>query len=315
MPPKQYFIAGLPRSGSTLLSAILSQNPAFEAGISTSLVFIFESLIKSLTTTDEFNKVMNDKQRLKILEGLITNFYHDKQDKKIIFDKGRSWPKWLDTLVKIYPDVKIMCTVRNVAWVIDSFERLYKDRPWAYSGFWESPDAHNTAYSRAEGAKKLTNVFGNAYSSLSDGLSGKYSDHILLVDYDVLTSYPEDTLKCIYMWLEEPYYEGHDFNNVDFTDVEYDKKSDVEGLHTVRKKVEKIERKTILPPDLFSKLEAMNKMWRIPTNARAISISKSTNAPVNTPTTTSQKKDGTKTNAVADKKSAVDDEPVQQADF
>lgn len=272
MHPKYYFISGLPRSGSTLLSAILSQNPEFEAGISTSLAFIFEDLVKSLDTTDKFRNVMSDEQRLNMLGGLITNFYHCKQDKKIIFDKGRPWPKWLNTLVKIFPDVKIICTVRNVAWIIDSFERLYKERPWAMSGFWEPVDAHNTVYSRASGSKKITNVFGEAYSALSDGLNNEYSDRILLVDYEALTSYPEDTLKCIYIWLNEPYYEGHDFNNVDFTNVEYDKKLDVEGLHSVRKKVEKNTRKTILPPDLFSSLEEMNKMWLTPSNAKLISI-------------------------------------------
>jgi sulfotransferase len=36
-----HFISGRPRSGSTLLSAILSQNPRFNAGVSSPLAAFF----------------------------------------------------------------------------------------------------------------------------------------------------------------------------------------------------------------------------------------------------------------------------------
>ncbi len=41
MTARYHFISGLPRSGSTLLAAILRQNPRFHAGISSSLPPLF----------------------------------------------------------------------------------------------------------------------------------------------------------------------------------------------------------------------------------------------------------------------------------
>ena len=43
--PRFHFISGLPRSGSTLLAAILRQNPRFSAGMSSSLCPLFTSAI------------------------------------------------------------------------------------------------------------------------------------------------------------------------------------------------------------------------------------------------------------------------------
>jgi len=42
LPRQPYFIAGLPRSGSTLLSAILRQNPRFHAAMSSPIAPLFE---------------------------------------------------------------------------------------------------------------------------------------------------------------------------------------------------------------------------------------------------------------------------------
>jgi sulfotransferase len=44
-----YFISGLPRSGSTLLSGILKQNPKFYADIASPVSGIISSTIDSLT--------------------------------------------------------------------------------------------------------------------------------------------------------------------------------------------------------------------------------------------------------------------------
>ena len=68
--------------------------------------------------------------------------------------------------------------------------------------------------------------------------------------------------------LGEPWFEGHDFNNVQFDAPEYDEALGVSGLHRVRPKVEFQPRRTILPPDLFKKLEGMD-FWRDVTGSQA----------------------------------------------
>ena len=55
MAKKQYyFMAGLPRSGSTLLSAILNQNPRFYSGPSSPVVPTMLSIEQSLSQDELF---------------------------------------------------------------------------------------------------------------------------------------------------------------------------------------------------------------------------------------------------------------------
>src|ERR1700685_2110174 len=52
MALKIHFISGLPRSGSTLLAAILRQNPAFRASMSTPLSAMFTGLLQRMNFRD-----------------------------------------------------------------------------------------------------------------------------------------------------------------------------------------------------------------------------------------------------------------------
>src|SRR5690348_9110027 len=55
-----HFISGLPRSGSTLLGAILSQNPRFHAGMSSPVAQMFSSLQTMLSGRNEFHVFIDD---------------------------------------------------------------------------------------------------------------------------------------------------------------------------------------------------------------------------------------------------------------
>ena len=50
-----HFISGLPRSGSTLLAALLRQNPRFEAGMSGPLAGLFGALLRDMSARNEFS--------------------------------------------------------------------------------------------------------------------------------------------------------------------------------------------------------------------------------------------------------------------
>ena len=61
-----YFISGLPRSGSTLLSAILKQNLEFYADISSPVESLVQSSI-DLITDSENNFTIEDEQKKKFV--------------------------------------------------------------------------------------------------------------------------------------------------------------------------------------------------------------------------------------------------------
>lgn len=269
--PKYFFISGLPRSGSTLLSAILLQNPVIHAGMHSALAPLWVNMIDRMDTKNEFQPQLSDTQRLSILKGIIENYYSNKQDKKFIFDTARAWQKWLHVLVKIWPDVKVICCVRDVGWIADSIERLHKDRPWAVGRFWENGVASSTVYDRINSLQRSGSMVGYSLAGINEALNSEQSDHMLLVDYDTLVKFPRDTIICIYQWLGMPYFE-HDFNNVKFDGNESDGIYDNRELHSVRPVVEPNIRETILPAELFNKMSELTAMWKKVENTKAQSI-------------------------------------------
>ena len=64
-----YFISGLPRSGSTLLSAILRQNPEFHSDVSSPIQYLVEGAIKTITES-ESDFIVTDSQRLNTCRGI-----------------------------------------------------------------------------------------------------------------------------------------------------------------------------------------------------------------------------------------------------
>jgi len=124
-PRRTYFISGLPRSGSTLLAALLRQNPRFHAHMSGPMGSIFDALLGSMSGSNEFSLFISDEQRQRILRGAFTSFYADMA-KEVVFDTNRSWCGRLPALKTLFPDLKMIVCVRDIAWVIDSFERLIR---------------------------------------------------------------------------------------------------------------------------------------------------------------------------------------------
>lgn len=71
-------------------------------------------------------------------------------------------------------------------------------------------------------------------------------------------------MKEIYNFIDEPVYK-HNFMNVSYEAVDYDMQLGMPGLHTVKSKVEYIERKPIIPPDIFMK-HISTDFWSIKDN-------------------------------------------------
>ena len=251
---KYHFISGLPRSGSTLLSGILIQNPAFYAGMSSPVGSLINSTLEQIGAGSEFYSFFDEPKRKKMCHAIFNAYYEDKSDKEVIFDTNRMWAARMHQLVELFDDFKVVCCVRNPAWIMDSFENIYRKNPFNYSKMF-SPANRHTVYSRCE-SMMSGGIVGASWSALKEAFYGAYSNKLLLVDYDLLTQYPDKTLKLIYEFIEEPYFE-HDFDNVEFSHDEFDYTIGVKGLHTVSRKVEYKSRRSILPPDLFKKYSDM----------------------------------------------------------
>ncbi|MEQ8473163.1 MAG: sulfotransferase [Marinoscillum sp.] len=250
---KAHFISGLPRSGSTMLSGILRQNPRFHADMSSPVGSIINSVLEQIGAGSEFYGFFDEYKR-KAMCKAIFNAYYEKTHAEIIFDTNRMWTARLHQLVELFDDFKVVCLVRNPAWIMDSFEKIYRKNPFNYSKMF-APGNRHTVYSRCE---SMINggIVGGAWTALKEAYYGDFSERLLLVDYDLLAAHPAETMKLIYKFMGEEQYE-HDFDNVEFSHDEFDYTIGVKGLHEVKKKVSFKTRRSILPPDLFHKYSEM----------------------------------------------------------
>jgi sulfotransferase len=253
---KFHFISGLPRSGSTMLSGILVQNPHFQAGMSSPVASIINGCLEQIGAGSEFYSFFNEKKRIDLCKAIFASYYEDAKG-EVIFDTNRIWTAKMHQLVELFDDFKIICLVRNPAWIMDSFEKIYRKNPFDYSKMFNAGN-RMTVYSRCESL--LNGVVGMPLTALKEAFYGEYSDKLLLIDYDLLAQFPKKTMGLIYNFINEPYFE-HDFENVEFSHDEFDYSIGVKGLHTVQRKVEFHQRKSILPPDLFQKYADM-AFWK-----------------------------------------------------
>jgi sulfotransferase len=263
---KIHFISGLPRSGSTLFAALLRQNARFHAAMSSPVAALMQSCLEQTGANSEFYSLFDAERRKSICQALFDGYYYDKRQCEVLFDTNRHWTARLHQLVELFDDFKVICCVRNPAWIMDSFERIYRKNPFDYSRMF-TPGNRLTVYSRCETMMSAAGTVGSAWTALKEAYYGEFSERLLLVDYDLLTQYPRRTLQLVYKFLGEPAFD-HDFDNLEYEAGDFDQALGVKDLHTVKRKVEFKPRRTVLPPELFQKYGEMD-FWRDSTGTAA----------------------------------------------
>jgi sulfotransferase len=267
--PQLHFISGLPRSGSTLLAALLRQNPRFHAAMTSPVGSLVNHMLEAMSDDREYSVFLSDQQKQQLLVSIFASYYQEqfKNDTEVIFDTNRIWCSKLPLVQKLFPEAKIICCVRNVAWVMDSIERLIRRNVFDVSGMFNNPGERSTVYSRTEALSGGGRLVGFAYNALREAFYGDRSESLLLVDYDLLVQRPEQVMGLIYQFLGQTYF-PHDYNQVEYQETKFDEKIRTVGLHEVRSKVEWIPRKTILPPDLFEQYDRLS-FWKTPSQTGA----------------------------------------------
>lgn len=253
-----FFISGLPRSGSTLLSAILRQNPEFYADISSPVQSLVSATI-NIITNSESNHLIDEERRKKLLRSLF-NAYYESVEQPTIFDTSRGWTSKTSLIKTLFPQTKIICCVRDLFWILDSFERIAAKNS-LYGATLTDDEAKQTVTTRCDAlmdVKKEGQVV-KPYYFLEEGLLLN-PDMIFLVEYEGLCKDPEGTMRKIYAFIGKQYFE-HDYNNVEYENETYDQALNMKSLHTVRKKVSWEERHSILPKSVWDKY-AGKEFWR-----------------------------------------------------
>ncbi len=251
-----YFISGLPRSGSTLLSAILKQNQSFYADIASPIYNLVNVSIDTITG-GEYNFNIDEDQRKNLIHGIFDGYYaHIKTP--VIFDSSRLWTNKTTLLKTLFPNAKILCTVRDIVSILNSFEILLNQNCFYTKQINEKVFSENI-FTRSE--ELFEREISSCYSSLLEGYHLN-PEMILLIEYKELCKNPERTMKKIYEFLEKPYY-AHNFENLQYSNTNFDLSCNIKNLHTIRKKVNYNPPKIIFPSKLKKHYEDMNlEFWK-----------------------------------------------------
>ena len=252
-----YFISGLPRSGSTLLSGILRQNPEFYADISSPLHEIVGSSIDIITKS--FNNLsINEDQRRNLIHGIF-NGYYQHIEKPVIFESSRYWTRRSNILQSLFPDTKILCPVRDIVSILNSFEIIQSKNPFYTKTL---TTCNNNVFVRCN--EMMDSGFGSIAKPwiLLQEAYALNPEMIHFIEYENLCREPEKTIRGVYEFLEKPYY-SHDFEDVEYSNENFDSSCNIKNLHTIRKKVEYKPPRCVLPLPIIQKYRGMQmEFWR-----------------------------------------------------
>ena len=215
----------------------------------------------NIITVNEINHLINEDRRKSILRSIF-NAYYEVTTQNTVFDTCRDWTSKTSLLKELYPKTKIICCVRDLPWILDSFERIAAKNS-LYGATLTDNEACQTVTTRCDAlmdVKKEGQVI-KPYYFLEEGLLLN-PDMIQLVEYESLCKQPESVMREIYQFIGKQYFD-HDFKNVAYENEIYDKSLNMKNMHTVRKEITWQERPSILPQSVWERYSG-KEFWRPP---------------------------------------------------
>jgi sulfotransferase len=235
-------LSGLPRSGSTLLSSILSQNPDIHAeGNSAVCQLMWDAQCSVLGTANQQLVASNKLDTGIELIKNIPNIYYKDVTASTVIDKCRSWtlPDNMAMLNKYFEHKpKVLVLERPLVEIVRSFVALRQANNWQGNleegllDDWSEPIMRS--YEGVKWAKANNN--------------GEF----LFVQYNDLINNTKSTIDTIYEFCELESFE-HDFNNIVNKHPENDEVYGMLGQHDVRPTISKRELNITLSNEIIKK--------------------------------------------------------------
>lgn len=247
-----HVIAGLPRSGSTLLSAMLRQNPRFHAGIASPVHALVISTLNQMNPSREFAGFFTEGRRRTLLRALFVACYAEVACDHVVFDSNRMWTGQAALLRRLFPEIRIICCVREIGWIINSIELMLRRNPLQTSRLFDFKSG-TSFYARVQGL--MHTDFGNvglALGELRQAWFSEDADRLIVVRYESLVRDPGQVMARIYQEIGEPAF-AHDFENLDYDEPEFDARIGMPGLHKVTGRVRSENPEAVIPPEIFAK--------------------------------------------------------------
>ena len=232
---KLFFLVAMPRSGNTLFTSIMNQNPNIACTANSITLEIMKDLFL-LKGTDVFQNYSDHQSLDNVLDSVYVNYYRDWPQKYII-DRGPVMTKGNFKLMQKHFKKPFKCVVllRDLMDVLASYIKWYT----------ENPDAFLNKLNLKNDEEKLfmlMNINGAIAKDL-DAIKNAYNypDICHFIKYDDLVQNPREEINKVYNFLDIPYY-PHQFTNlqqININGIPYDDTIVGNNMHKIKTEIKK----------------------------------------------------------------------------
>jgi len=230
-----FFLVALPRSGNTLFTSIINQNPEIVCTPNSITLEIMKDLFL-LKNTDVFLNYPDHKSLDNVLN-VVYDIYYKDWTQQYIIDRGPVMTPGNFSLMQKHYKRPFKCIVilRDLMDVLASYVKWYT----------ENPDAFPNRYDCKNDEEKLSMIM-NKNGAVAKDLEAiknafNYPNICHFVKYDNLVAQPEQEFRKIYQFINLPYY-NHKFENlkqVEVNGMSYDDKIVGKNMHKIKTVVRK----------------------------------------------------------------------------
>ena len=230
-----FFLVAQPRSGNTLFTSIMNQNPEIACTPNSITLEIMKDLFL-LKQTDVFQNYPDHKSLDNVLDVVYDNYYKD-WPQPIIIDRGPVMTEGNLYLMQKHFKRPFKCIVllRDTVDVLASYMKWYTENPDAFVNKLANTDEEKLSIvMNKEGAvAKDLEAIKNSYN---------YKDICHYVKYDDLVSQPEQEIRKVYQFMNLPYFNHRfqDLQQVEVNGMKYDDTVLGKNMHNIRSTVEKV---------------------------------------------------------------------------
>jgi len=250
---KLFFLVAMPRSGNTLFTSIMNQNPEIAVTPNSITLEIIKDLFL-LKETDVFQNYPDHKSLDNVLDSVYDTYYKD-WPQRIIIDRGPVMtPANLELMKKHFKrPFKCIVILRDLMDVLASYMKWYT----------ENSDAFPNRFNLQTDEEKLNMIMNKdgAVAKELEAIKNSYNYPGLChyVKYDDLVAQPEQEFKKIYEFINEPYF-NHRFQDLQQVEVNGMKYNDTivgKNMHNIRPIVRKVDNSYIdkIPEKIKNKYE------------------------------------------------------------
>jgi len=205
-----FYLAGLPRTGGTVLGEILNQNENIHVSPASPMSEIIGEIVGKWRKNEVTLKAYKHPDQLPNVWRAVREGMYRHRSEPYIIDKSWAWQMSdaIDSARKVLgEEMKVICTVDNITDCLASFIMLIRSNPQSESfidNYLRSQRRELTDENRCAAMMdaRIGTSVGWCYENLKKAWMSKNKKNLLIIERADLVSQPQAILKSIYSFLD-----------------------------------------------------------------------------------------------------------------